>query len=36
MGIILVSAVFVIVVNLLVDILYATLDPRVGAGTTGT
>lgn len=32
MGIILVSAVLVIFVNLLVDIAYAALDPRVGAG----
>lgn len=31
MGIILTSAVLVIVVNLLVDMAYATLDPRVGA-----
>ncbi|MDI6025458.1 ABC transporter permease [Corticibacterium sp. UT-5YL-CI-8] len=31
-GIILVSAVLVIAVNLLVDIAYAALDPRVGAG----
>lgn len=31
-GIILVSAVTVIIVNLLVDITYALLDPRVGAG----
>lgn len=36
MGIILVSAVFVILVNLVVDIVYATLDPRVGAGNSGT
>lgn len=32
MGIILVSAVFVILVNLIVDLLYAFLDPRIGAG----
>lgn len=32
MGIILVSAVFVILVNLIVDLLYALLDPRIGAG----
>lgn len=32
MGIIVVSAVLVIVVNLLVDLAYAWLDPRVGAG----
>lgn len=31
MGIILTSAILVIVVNLLVDMAYATLDPRVGA-----
>jgi peptide/nickel transport system permease protein len=31
MGIILCSAVFVIAMNLLVDLLYAALDPRVGA-----
>jgi len=31
LGIILVSAVLVIVVNLVVDIIYAMLDPRVGA-----
>ncbi len=31
LGIILVSAVLVIVINLIVDILYALLDPRVGA-----
>ncbi len=31
MGIIIVSAILVIVVNLLVDIAYALLDPRVGA-----
>lgn len=31
LGIILVSAVLVIVINLIVDILYAFLDPRVGA-----
>lgn len=32
MGIILVSAVFVIFVNLTVDLLYGLLDPRIGAG----
>ena len=32
LGIILVSAVLVVVINLLVDIAYAFLDPRVGAG----
>ncbi|MDQ1183825.1 ABC transporter permease [Agrobacterium larrymoorei] len=32
MGIILVSAVFVILINLIVDVLYAFLDPRIGAG----
>ncbi|QTK81158.1 ABC transporter permease [Agrobacterium tumefaciens] len=32
MGIILTSAVFVIVINLVVDILYAVLDPRIGSG----
>ena len=31
-GIILVSAVVVVLVNLIVDIAYAALDPRVGAG----
>jgi peptide/nickel transport system permease protein len=31
LGIVLVSAVLVIVVNFLVDILYARLDPRIGA-----
>ena len=31
MGIILVSAIFVIAVNLVVDLLYAILDPRIGA-----
>ncbi|MGO4833222.1 ABC transporter permease subunit, partial [Rhizobiaceae sp. 2RAB30] len=31
LGIILVSAVLVIVVNLVVDIVYALLDPRVGS-----
>ena len=34
LGIILVSAIMVIVINLLVDSLYATLDPRVGASET--
>ncbi|MBZ9862336.1 ABC transporter permease [Mesorhizobium sp. CA12] len=32
LGIILVSAVLVVVINLLVDLVYAVLDPRVGAG----
>ncbi|MBZ9844098.1 ABC transporter permease [Mesorhizobium sp. CA5] len=32
LGIILVSAVLVVVINLLVDLAYAVLDPRVGAG----
>ena len=36
MGIILVSAVLVICVNLLTDILYAALDPRVGSSEAGT
>lgn len=36
MGIILVSAVFVILVNLIVDLLYALLDPRIGAGEQTT
>lgn len=31
LGIILVSAVFVIIVNLLVDLFYAALDPRIGS-----
>ena len=31
LGIILVSAVLVILVNLVVDIVYALLDPRIGA-----
>jgi peptide/nickel transport system permease protein len=35
MGIILVSALLVICVNLLVDIVYAALDPRVGASERG-
>jgi peptide/nickel transport system permease protein len=35
MGIILVSAVLVILANLLVDIAYAALDPRVGSGDAG-
>ena len=35
LGIILISAVLVIVINLLVDIAYAALDPRVGAGEAG-
>ncbi len=34
-GIILVSAVLVVAVNLAVDIAYAALDPRVGAGEVG-
>ncbi|MCA1869137.1 ABC transporter permease [Agrobacterium genomosp. 3] len=32
MGIILTSAVFVILVNLVVDIVYSVLDPRIGSG----
>jgi peptide/nickel transport system permease protein len=35
LGIILTSAVMVVVINLLVDIAYAFLDPRVGAGEAG-
>ena len=35
LGIILISAVLVIVINLLVDIAYAVLDPRVGASEAG-
>jgi peptide/nickel transport system permease protein len=35
MGIIITSAILVIVVNLLVDLTYALLDPRVGAGEAG-
>lgn len=35
MGIILVSAVLVICINLLVDLAYAALDPRVGASEAG-
>lgn len=35
LGIILVSAVLVIVINLMVDLAYAFLDPRVGASETG-
>ncbi len=35
LGIILVSAVLVVAVNLAVDIAYAALDPRVGAGEAG-
>ncbi len=31
MGIIVVSAVMVIAINLVVDLVYAALDPRVGA-----
>jgi peptide/nickel transport system permease protein len=34
LGVILVSALFVILVNLLVDIVYAWLDPRIGAAGT--
>ena len=36
MGIILVSAVLVICVNLVIDIFYAALDPRVGSSEAGT
>ncbi|HET9537566.1 MAG TPA: ABC transporter permease [Mesorhizobium sp.] len=36
LGIILVSAVLVIVINLIVDILYGVLDPRVGSGEAAT
>lgn len=36
LGVILVSAVFVILVNLLVDIAYAWLDPRIGSGAEQT
>jgi len=35
MGIILNSAVLVIVVNLLIDLVYALLDPRIGSSETG-
>jgi peptide/nickel transport system permease protein len=35
-GIILVSAVLVIAVNLVVDVVYAVLDPRVGASEPAT
>ncbi|BAB50296.1 ABC transporter permease [Mesorhizobium japonicum] len=35
LGIILTSAVLVVVINLLVDIAYAFLDPRVGTGEAG-
>ncbi|MER8367876.1 ABC transporter permease [Mesorhizobium sp. M1348] len=35
LGIILVSAVLVVIINLLVDIAYAFLDPRVGASEAG-
>ena len=35
LGIILVSAVLVVVINLLVDLAYAFLDPRVGASEAG-
>jgi peptide/nickel transport system permease protein len=31
MGIIVVSAVLVILVNMIIDLIYAFLDPRVGA-----
>lgn len=33
LGIVLVSAVLVVVVNFIVDLLYARLDPRIGAGS---
>jgi peptide/nickel transport system permease protein len=33
LGIVLVSAVLVILANFLVDLLYARLDPRIGAGS---
>lgn len=36
MGIILTSAVFVILINLVVDILYAVFDPRIGSGERQT
>lgn len=36
MGIILTSAVFVILINLVVDILYVMLDPRIGSGEQQT
>ena len=36
LGIILASAVLVILVNLVVDVTYAALDPRVGATEAGT
>ncbi len=32
LGVILVSAIFVIAVNLLIDLIYAWLDPRIGSG----
>ncbi|MFN4099355.1 MAG: ABC transporter permease [Pararhodobacter sp.] len=35
LGVILVSAVMVVLVNLLVDLVYALLDPRVGSGAGG-
>ena len=35
MGVILVSAVMVIVVNLLIDLVYAALDPRIGGREAG-
>ncbi|HCJ73159.1 MAG TPA: ABC transporter permease, partial [Agrobacterium sp.] len=35
MGIILTSAVFVILVNLSVDIVHSVLDPRIGSGEQG-
>ena len=36
MGIILISAILVIATNLLVDLVYAALDPRIGASGVGT
>ncbi|HCV71514.1 ABC transporter permease [Agrobacterium tumefaciens] len=36
MGIILTSAVFVVLINLVVDILYAVFDPRIGSGEQQT
>jgi peptide/nickel transport system permease protein len=35
MGIIVISAVLVIITNLIVDVVYALLDPRVGASEVG-
>ncbi len=35
LGVILVSAILVIIVNLLVDLAYAAIDPRIGASGTG-